>query len=187
MRRIVGMDIHRTFGEVVIWENGFLRHAGRVAMTRSAIPVSNAWKAEGCRQELEGACTGGKWPGSTLRLAGMSGSAIWRSHFVQIHPQNRRQTQELSRVASLRLRPYVLAERDARTNGSLTEQYADSCKVCLRVCRRPLMSSSGKWGLGEWQSKAFQFFLPWHGPIPEVAGWPSFDAIDSGLPMVVGS
>lgn len=37
MRRVIGMDIHRTFGEVVIWENGFLRHAGRVDMTRSAL------------------------------------------------------------------------------------------------------------------------------------------------------
>jgi transposase len=37
MRRVVGMDIHRTFGEVVIWENGVLRHAGRVDMTRSAL------------------------------------------------------------------------------------------------------------------------------------------------------
>ena len=37
MRRVVGMDIHRTFGEVVIWENGVLRHAGRVDMTRTAL------------------------------------------------------------------------------------------------------------------------------------------------------
>jgi transposase len=37
MRRVVGVDIHRTFGEVVIWENGVLRHAGRVDMTRSAL------------------------------------------------------------------------------------------------------------------------------------------------------
>jgi len=37
MRRVVGMDIHRTFGEVVIWKNGVLRHAGRVDMTRSAL------------------------------------------------------------------------------------------------------------------------------------------------------
>ena len=37
MRRVIGMDIHRTFGEVVIWENGVLRHAGRVDMTRTAL------------------------------------------------------------------------------------------------------------------------------------------------------
>jgi transposase len=37
MRRVVGIDIHRTFGEVVIWENGVLRHAGRVDMARSAL------------------------------------------------------------------------------------------------------------------------------------------------------
>src|ERR1700758_2371410 len=37
MGRVVGMDIHRTFGEVVIWENGVLQHMGRVDMTRSAL------------------------------------------------------------------------------------------------------------------------------------------------------
>lgn len=37
MRRVIGMDIHRTFGEVVIWEDGRLRHAGRVDMTRTAL------------------------------------------------------------------------------------------------------------------------------------------------------
>jgi len=33
----VGIDVHRTFSEVVIWENGILRHAGRVEMTRTAL------------------------------------------------------------------------------------------------------------------------------------------------------
>ncbi|MBO4168768.1 hypothetical protein ORIO_06825 [Cereibacter azotoformans] len=37
MRRGIGIDIHRTFGEVVIWENGVLRHAGRVDMTRTGL------------------------------------------------------------------------------------------------------------------------------------------------------
>ena len=37
MRRVIGIDIHRTFGEVVIWEEGVLRHAGRVDMTRTAL------------------------------------------------------------------------------------------------------------------------------------------------------
>ncbi len=37
MRRVIGMDIHRTFGEVVIWEDGKLRHAGRVDMTRTGL------------------------------------------------------------------------------------------------------------------------------------------------------
>jgi transposase len=37
MRRVIGIDIHRTFGEVVSWEDGRLRPAGRVAMTRSAL------------------------------------------------------------------------------------------------------------------------------------------------------
>jgi transposase len=37
MRRVIGMDIHRTFGEVVFWEEGRLRHGGRVDMTRTAL------------------------------------------------------------------------------------------------------------------------------------------------------
>jgi transposase len=37
MRRVIGMDIHRTFAEVVVWEDGRLRPAGRVDMTRSGL------------------------------------------------------------------------------------------------------------------------------------------------------
>lgn len=37
MRRVIGIDIHRTFGEVMIWEEGRLKHAGRVDMTRTAL------------------------------------------------------------------------------------------------------------------------------------------------------
>jgi len=37
MRRVIGIDIHRTFGEVVFWENGRLRPAGRIDMTRTAL------------------------------------------------------------------------------------------------------------------------------------------------------
>lgn len=37
MRRVIGIDIHRTFGEVVIWEEGRLRPEGRIDMTRTAL------------------------------------------------------------------------------------------------------------------------------------------------------
>lgn len=37
MRRVIGIDIHRTFGEVVFWEDGQLRRAGRIDMTRTAL------------------------------------------------------------------------------------------------------------------------------------------------------
>ena len=37
MRRVIGIDVHRTFGEVVIWQNGLTRHEGRVEMTRTAL------------------------------------------------------------------------------------------------------------------------------------------------------
>ena len=64
MRRVIGIDIHRTFGEVVIWEDGRLRHAGRIDMTRTALEgfgkklvatdevvieaTGNAWRCRGC-------------------------------------------------------------------------------------------------------------------------------------------
>ena len=37
MQRVIGMDIHRTFAEVVFWEAGRLRPAGRVDMTRAGL------------------------------------------------------------------------------------------------------------------------------------------------------
>jgi transposase len=37
MKRVIGMDIHRTFAEVVVWEAGRLRRHGRVDMTRSGL------------------------------------------------------------------------------------------------------------------------------------------------------
>ncbi|MDD9746817.1 MULTISPECIES: hypothetical protein [Marinovum] len=37
MRRVIGIDIHRTFGEVVVWENGLTRHEGRIEMTYTAL------------------------------------------------------------------------------------------------------------------------------------------------------
>ena len=42
MRRVIGIDIHRTFGEVVIWESGVLRHAGRVDMYSATIWMRSA-------------------------------------------------------------------------------------------------------------------------------------------------
>ena len=37
MRRVIGIDLHRTFWEVVVWENGALHHAGRVDMTQTGL------------------------------------------------------------------------------------------------------------------------------------------------------
>jgi transposase len=37
MKRVIGMDIHRTFAEMVFWEDGRLRPHGRVDMTRSGL------------------------------------------------------------------------------------------------------------------------------------------------------
>src|ERR1700684_4262584 len=37
MQRVIRMDIHRTFAEVVFWESGRLRPGGRIDMTRSGL------------------------------------------------------------------------------------------------------------------------------------------------------
>lgn len=37
MQRVIGIDVQRTFGEVVFWEDGRLRHAGHIDMTRTAL------------------------------------------------------------------------------------------------------------------------------------------------------
>ena len=37
MKRVIGMDSHRTFAKVVSWEDGRLRWHGRVDMTRSGL------------------------------------------------------------------------------------------------------------------------------------------------------
>jgi hypothetical protein len=37
MRRVIGMDLHRTFAEVVFWEDGKLCPTGRVSMTRAGL------------------------------------------------------------------------------------------------------------------------------------------------------
>src|SRR4029453_3167821 len=37
MKRVIGMDIHRTFAEVVFWEDGRLRQHRRVDMTRAGL------------------------------------------------------------------------------------------------------------------------------------------------------
>lgn len=37
MRRVIAIDTRRTFGKVVIWEDGRLRHVGRVDVTRTAL------------------------------------------------------------------------------------------------------------------------------------------------------
>lgn len=37
MRRVIGMDIHRSFAEVVFWKDGRLRWFGRVDMTRTGL------------------------------------------------------------------------------------------------------------------------------------------------------
>ncbi|MFK4380947.1 transposase [Bradyrhizobium sp. USDA 223] len=34
---MIGINVHRTFAEVVFWEDGRLRHAGRIDMTRTAL------------------------------------------------------------------------------------------------------------------------------------------------------
>ncbi len=60
MRRVIGMDIHRTFAEVVFWEDGKLRPAGRVSMTRSGL--EGFGRSLGKEDEVVIEATGNAWP-----------------------------------------------------------------------------------------------------------------------------
>ena len=54
--RVIGMDIHRTFAEVVFWEAGQLRPAGRIDMTPQApsgFGRSLSKQDEVCRQDRD--------------------------------------------------------------------------------------------------------------------------------------
>jgi hypothetical protein len=53
MRRVIGMDIHRTFAEVVFWEDGRLRWHGRVDMTRAGLEGFGRSLAMGDEDVLE--------------------------------------------------------------------------------------------------------------------------------------
>lgn len=59
---MIGIYVHRTFGELVFWENGRLRYAGRIDMTRTA---------------LEGF---GKTLLAVTRLCSNRPATAWRSH-----------------------------------------------------------------------------------------------------------
>jgi hypothetical protein len=43
MRRVIGIDVHRTFGEVVFWENGRLRHMTPLSPRRSSRTCMHPW------------------------------------------------------------------------------------------------------------------------------------------------
>ena len=70
MRRVIGMDIHRTFAEVVIWEQGRLRRAGRVDMTRTAL--------EGFGKTLQGSDEVVEATGNTMAVVRVLSSFVTR-------------------------------------------------------------------------------------------------------------
>ena len=38
-RRCIGLDVHRDFAQVAIWQDGLVRQAGQIAMTVEALGV----------------------------------------------------------------------------------------------------------------------------------------------------
>jgi transposase len=69
MKRVIGMDIHRTFAEVVFWEDGRLRWHGRVDMTRSGLEGfgRSLTKEDEVVIEATGNAMAGLCPGSWCR------------------------------------------------------------------------------------------------------------------------
>ena len=38
-RRCIGMDVHREFAQIAVWEHGRVRQAGKIALTPQALRV----------------------------------------------------------------------------------------------------------------------------------------------------
>ena len=68
MQRVIGMDIHRTFAEVVFWEAGRLRQAGRIDMTRSGLEGFGRSLAKKMRSLSRQPATRWRWCGCSARM-----------------------------------------------------------------------------------------------------------------------
>ena len=56
MRRCIGLDVHREFAEVAIWEDGTVRSAGRVPTTPEALRLFAQSLAPSDEVALEATC-----------------------------------------------------------------------------------------------------------------------------------
>ncbi len=56
MRRCIGLDVHREFAEVAIWEDGVVRSAGRVEATPEALKLFAESLCEYDEVALEATC-----------------------------------------------------------------------------------------------------------------------------------
>ena len=68
MQRVIGMDIHRTFAEVVFWEAGRLRPGGRVDMTRSGLEGFGRSLSKEDEVVVEATATPWRWCGCSARM-----------------------------------------------------------------------------------------------------------------------
>ena len=41
-RRCIGMDVHREFAQIAVWEDGLVRQAGQIASTLSVLTFTSA-------------------------------------------------------------------------------------------------------------------------------------------------
>src|SRR4051812_39866319 len=55
-RRCIGLDVHREFAQVAIWEDGLVRQAGRIAATPEALRVFADSLAPSDEVALEATC-----------------------------------------------------------------------------------------------------------------------------------
>ncbi|WP_255005711.1 hypothetical protein [Roseovarius sp. M141] len=68
MRRVIAIDIHRTFAEVMIWETD--RHEGRIDMTRTALEgfAGQLKKANEVVNEATGNCRAASGKATVMAL-----------------------------------------------------------------------------------------------------------------------
>jgi transposase len=69
MKRVIGMGIHRTFAEVVIWQAGQLRPAGRVDVTRAGLEGFGRTLSKEDEVVVEATGTQWRWCGRSNRMS----------------------------------------------------------------------------------------------------------------------
>jgi len=105
MRRCIGLDVHREFAEVAIWEDGVVRSAGQIATTPEALRLFAGSLCELDEVALEATC-------NTHAIARLLERHVGR--VVVSNPAKTRAIAE-AKVKTDKVDAQVLAERWRRT------------------------------------------------------------------------
>ncbi len=132
MRRVIGFDIHRTFGEVVVWEDSELPSAGRIDMTRTAL--EGFGKSLRATDEVVIEATG-----NCMAVSRVLSHFVRRVVIAKPHSKgNRRGPAYAYDVKTLRTQEMRLAEQAERSYEHLVEHWQPRCsKAGVRERLKP--------------------------------------------------